>query len=88
MTPRERVYRAIQFQDTDIVPYHVTFTIPAREKMIEFYGDRHFEQHLGNHLAMLRLGSKREWEEIKPGYFRDVWGVIWNRTVDKDIGNV
>ena len=88
MTPRDRVYRAIQFQDTDIVPYHVTFTIPAREKMAEFYGEDCFEQQIGNHLAMLRLGSLREWEEIKPGYFRDVWGVVWNRTVDKDIGNV
>lgn len=88
MTPRERVYRAIQFQDTDIVPYHVTFTIPAREKMVEFYGDPDFEQRLGNHFAMLRLGALREWEEIRTGYFRDVWGVVWNRKVDKDIGNV
>ncbi len=88
MTPRERVYRAIQFLDTDIVPYHVTFTIPAREKMVEFYGDPDFEQHIGDHLAMLRLNSQSPWEEIRPGYFRDPWGVVWNRTVDKDIGNV
>lgn len=88
MTRRERVYRAIQHRDTDIVPYHVTFTIPAREKMVEYYGDPGFERRIGNHFAMLRLGALREWEEIRPGYFRDQWGVVWNRTVDKDIGNV
>ncbi len=88
MTPRERVYQAIEFRDTDIVPYHVTFTIPARERMAEYCGDPHFERGIGNHFAMLRLGALREWEEIRPGYLRDVWGVVWNRTVDKDIGNV
>ena len=28
------------------------------------------------------------WQEIRPGYWRDEFGVVWNRTVDKDIGVV
>ncbi|MGB9607569.1 MAG: uroporphyrinogen decarboxylase family protein, partial [bacterium] len=27
------------------------------------------------------------WVEVKPGFWRDEFGVIWNRTIDKDIGN-
>jgi uroporphyrinogen decarboxylase len=88
MTERERVYRAIRFEDTDIVPYHVSFTAGARRNLADFYGDPAFETQLGNHLAMISHGHLAPWTEVKPGHFRDEWGVIWNRTVDKDIGCV
>ncbi|MCE5200147.1 MAG: uroporphyrinogen decarboxylase family protein [Armatimonadota bacterium] len=88
MTPRERVYRALQFQDTDIVPYQVNFTSTARAKLGEFYGNADFEPSIGNHLAILSLRRAGIWTEIAPGHLRDQWGVIWNRTVDKDIGVV
>ena len=88
MTPRERVYRAIHFEETDIVPYHVTFTTGAHRKLAEYCGDLRFKQKIGNHLAMLSHGRVSPWKEVKPGYFQDEWGVIWNRTVDRDIGCV
>ncbi len=28
------------------------------------------------------------WVEVAPGHVRDEWGVVWNRTVDEDIGIV
>ena len=28
------------------------------------------------------------WLADRPGFFRDEWGVVWNRTIDKDIGVV
>ena len=88
MTPRERILRAIQFQETDIVPYHVTFTHGARANLADFYGDSDFESRIGNHIAYLYRGGEGVWTEVKPGYIRDAWGVVWNRTVDKDIGCV
>lgn len=88
MNERARVLQSLQFQDTDIVPYHVTFTVPARRKLAEYYGDPGFESKIGNHFAFLYRGSDGVWTEIEPGYVRDAWGVIWNRTVDKDIGCV
>ena len=27
-------------------------------------------------------------QELRPGHWRDEFGVVWNRTVDKDIGVV
>ncbi|MDI6827107.1 MAG: uroporphyrinogen decarboxylase family protein [Armatimonadota bacterium] len=88
MTPRERVIQSIEFRETDIVPYHITFTTGARSKLADFLGDPDFETRLGNHLAM--ISHDRLWprDEVRPGYFKDRWGVIWNRTVDKDIGCV
>ncbi len=88
MTPRERVNRALRFEDTDFVPYDVELTIPAREKMAQYYGNADFEHAIGNHLARISHRSRSAWTEVKPGHWRDEWGVVGNRTVDKDIGNV
>ena len=88
MTPRERVLDAIQFRDTDIVPYHVTFTKDARRNLADYYGDPDFESKIGNHFAYLYRGGDGVWTDIAPGYVRDAWDVVWNRTVDKDIGCV
>lgn len=88
MTPRERVIKALNFEQPDIVPYDIGFTIPAREKMVEFYGDPDFTSKLGCHLVKLSHARKDAWVEVKPGHWRDEFGVVWNRTVDKDIGVV
>jgi len=86
MTLRERVYQSLQFQQTDIVPYHIGFTTAAREALARHLGDPGFEGRIGNHLATLSHRKSSPWTQIKPGYVADQWGVIWNRTVDKDIG--
>jgi len=88
MTPRERVYRAIQFQETDIVPYVVGLTQVAHQKMVEYYGDPDFSAKLGHHIASISHRPLWRWTEVEPGHWMDDWGVIWNRTIDKDIGNV
>jgi len=88
MTPRERVFQAIQFRQTDIVPYQINFTQEAKRKLAGFYGDPEFERWIGNHVATLSHRNSMKWVEVEPGYFRDVWGVVWNRTIDKDIGVV
>lgn len=86
MTPRERILRAVQFKDTDIVPYHITFTADSHARMVRYYGDEQFEDKIGNHMAILSHRKAFPWPVLKPGYLQDEWGVVWNRTVDKDIG--
>ena len=86
MTPRERVRRAVQFQETDIVPYQVDFTSGAHQKMAEYYGDPSFAQKIGNHLAAISARHGSSWTEVQPCHFQDEWGAIWNKTIDKDIG--
>jgi uroporphyrinogen decarboxylase len=85
MTPRERVLTAIRHEQPDRVPWHFTFTVPARKKAESYYGAENLAETLDNHLAAFRPHSL---QEIRPGYWRDEFGVVWNRTVDKDIGVV
>lgn len=88
MTPRERVYQSLQFKNTDIVPYTITFTTGAHKRLADYYGAPDFDGKIGNHFARFSHRKMIRWTEIKPGYFQDDWGVVWNRTVDKDIGVV
>jgi len=88
ITPRERVWRAIRRQEPDRVPWHLGCTVPAREKLVAYYGTDDLDDLLGNHLAKYRPRAPEGLQEVRPGFFRDDFGVVWNRTVDKDIGVV
>jgi uroporphyrinogen decarboxylase len=57
-----------------------------RLKLEEYFGTTQLDEVLGNHLARYR--ARPPFEEIQPGFFRDEFGVVWNRTVDPDIGVV
>ena len=87
VTNKERVIQALNHEQPDICPYNIPFTIPMAQKMADHYGDEHFQEKLGNHIAMIEPVRDDAWVEVRPGYWRDQFGVVWNRTVDKDIGN-
>ncbi len=87
-TPRERVLQAIRHEQPDRVPWYFTFTAPARKKAEAYYGTTDLDTVLGNHMAKYRPLRRGAWQEIRPGHWRDEFGVVWNRTVDKDIGVV
>ena len=86
MTRCERVIAAVNHQDTDIVPYSIGFTREERAKVAAYLGDDHFMEKIGNHITGAYFGATTT--EVRPGYFADEFGVVWNRTVDKDIGVV
>ncbi len=87
MTRRERVIAALQHKNTDFVPFHLDFTEQALEQMIAHTGDPDIENKLGAHLYYKQYwGWPTEMAE-KPGFFKDEFGVEWNRNgADKDIG--
>ena len=78
MNERERVMNALEFNTIDKVPYHLDFTVPARNKMIQYLNDQNFEQNIGNHLAFTKALPLDAFQEVKPGFIRDEWGVVWN----------
>ncbi|MCR4415384.1 MAG: hypothetical protein NUV77_23485 [Thermoguttaceae bacterium] len=88
ITPRQRVWQAIRHVEPDCVPWQIGCTIPARQKLEAYYGTADLDAVLGNHLAKYRPRSPDALVEIRPNFWRDEFGVIWNRTVDKDIGVV
>jgi uroporphyrinogen decarboxylase len=88
ITCRQRVWQAIRHEQPDRVPWHFSYTIPARQKLEAHFGTRDLDAALGNHLAKYRPRAPDAYQEIRPGYWRDDFGAIWNRTIDRDIGTV
>jgi uroporphyrinogen decarboxylase len=88
MNVRDRVVTSLAHRQPDAVPYHVTFTEPARRKMKEFYGDPGFESKLGNCLTIIR--ARVPFTEVPgaPSVKEDEFGVHWDCSIDPDIGTV
>ena len=84
MTRKERIELAITHREPDRVPHQINLTIPAREMLENHFGTTDLDSALDNHIAM--IGPELPMEEFRPGYFRDEFGVVWNRTFEKDIG--
>ena len=50
-TPRERVQSAIRHVEPDRVPYHLSFTVPARQRLEAHFGSPDLDEILDNHLV-------------------------------------
>ncbi|MHC4403631.1 MAG: uroporphyrinogen decarboxylase family protein [Planctomycetota bacterium] len=87
MTKRDVVRLVLEGKRPPYVPWSMGFTLEAREKLREHYGSLDLEVPLENHL--LRLGSDIGFFTPLDGHrVQDVFGVVWDRSIDKDIGNV
>lgn len=90
MTKREVIRRVLEGKKPPYVPWSFGFTVEAKEKLLAHYNtnDTHeLEDILQNH--HLNLGGEIGFfEDIGNDRFRDVFGVVWDRTTDKDIGIV
>ena len=58
-----------------------------RAKLIEYTGDPNITDTFENHILQCNIGIEHELHD-RAGYFKDYFNVVWNRTVDKDIGIV
>jgi len=87
MTKREVVRAAIEHRRPPYVPWHFGFTVEAMDKLREHYGPEHVYAALGNHMMWVSAGGER-FTDLGDGRVRDAFGVVWDRSVDKDIGNV
>ena len=85
MTKREIIRLTLRGKTPPYVPWSFKFTEEPAELLRDYYGTRDLDIPLGNHL--LNLGSDIGFfTEPEPDHFRDVFGVVWDRSVDKDIG--
>lgn len=89
MTRKEQVLAALEHRETGMVPYHMDFTQQALEQLIDYTGDKNIEEKLGANLNYIQYWGWPTEIPQRPGYFRDEFGVVWNRNgADKDIGVV
>jgi uroporphyrinogen decarboxylase len=87
MTKRDVVRAVLEGERPPYVPWSFSFTQEAHATLAGHYGGEDLETVLHNHL--LCLGNAIGFFEDMGGQrFRDVFGVVWDRTVDKDIGIV
>ena len=84
---RDVIRAVLSGQKPPYVPWSFSFTAEARTKLVTHYGTDDLDAILHNHL--LGLGSGIGFfESIGNHRVKDVFGVVWDRSVDQDIGIV
>ncbi len=87
MNKRDVIRMVLEGRRPPYVPWSMGFTKEARQKLLPYYGTDDLELPLDNHL--LKLGSDIGFfEPVDECRVRDVFQVVWDRSIDKDIGNV
>jgi uroporphyrinogen decarboxylase len=87
MEKRDVVRLALDGQRPPYVPWSFGFTAEAAAKLAEHFGQEDLDDLLQNHLLDLGNGIGF-FSDLGGGFVKDVFGVVWDRTVDKDIGVV
>ena len=87
MNKRDVINQVLEGKQPPYVPWSFGFTKEAKDKLKAYYSPRELEDSLDNHL--LKLGSDIGFfTDLGGDHVQDVFGVVWDRSVDKDIGNV
>ena len=87
MTNRERIINTLSFKQSDRLPYSISLTQQMHEKMMADEAGAACWSRANNHITSASLNMPMT--EVKPGFFKDEFGVVWNKTgADKDIGVV
>lgn len=87
ISKREVIRMVLEGKRPPYVPWSFGFTHEAYEKLQAYYGVAEVEPLLGNHL--LSLGNDIGFfADVGNDCVEDVFGVVWDRSVDKDIGVV
>ena len=87
MDKRDVVKAVLRGETPPYTPWSFRFTEEPKADLCEHFGcdESGLIAHTGCHI--LELGSDIGFfEEVEKDHFRDVFGVVWDRTMDKDIG--
>jgi uroporphyrinogen decarboxylase len=101
MTRKERIKRCIHFKETDCIPWQVNCTSSFADRLLASLGHDPIQpgsdplgirkqglldEYLGNHIVYVRNRGVNSVREVRPGIWKDEWGVLWDRSIDRDIG--
>jgi uroporphyrinogen decarboxylase len=85
MTRRQAVIEALSFRPPPYVPWAWDMTQQCAERMSRHLGTDDLDPFVDSHI--LPLGSAiGRFEKVGRDLYRDIYGVVWDRSVDKDIG--
>ncbi len=86
MTKREVIKTVLDHKRPPYVPWSFKFTKEPLEVLKKHFRTDDIDTAVENHI--LNLGSDIGFfEDLGNNRFRDVFGVVWDRSIDKDIGN-
>jgi len=85
MTKREVVIDALGFRAPAYVPWAWDMTEQCRQRLTEHLGVDDPTEFIGSHVLPLGADIGR-FEDLGGDRFRDAYGVVWDRSVDRDIG--
>lgn len=87
MTKREVIRMVLEGKKPPYVPWSFKFTKEPKEVLEKYYGVDDLDPVLGNHI--LQLGSDIGFfDYLGDNLYQDVFKVVWDRSIDKDIGDV
>lgn len=101
MIEKQRVRELVRLGVTDRIPWQVNCTTELADRLLEELGlspggepsgptkeCRYvpLDDFFGNHIAYVRNRASNSVREVEDGLWQDEWGVLWDRSIDKDIG--
>jgi uroporphyrinogen decarboxylase len=88
MTHKQRVYAAFAHEQPDRCPYFISFTERAHDAMVAHFGGDDLFKLMDNDLVKFTWNPtvREGWPDEHT--FQDSFGVRWDRSIDRDIGNV
>jgi len=87
MTRREIIKHVLDGGKPPYTPWSFKFTLEARELLQDHYNVVDLDNVLYNHFLLLG-NDYGFFDKIGDDLYRDVFGVVWDRSIDKDIGNI
>ena len=88
MTKREIIRMVLEHKQPPYVPWSCGFTFQALEKLKQYFGGENLQSVLASHMVGCGGNTFYLCERVDENTYLDVFGVLWDRTVDKDIGVV
>lgn len=86
MTKRDVVLDALGFRRPAYVPWAWGPTKDCAARLKKYLGKEDLTDWIDSHFAGFGREYGRFFPADRPGHVRDIYGVLWDRTVDKDIG--
>ena len=98
---RDRIRKCIAGEPTSVTPWQINYTTaladrvmaafelteaPCMVRGVNVYRYEALDDYFGNHILYLRNRAVDSVREVEPGIWRDEWGVLWDRRIDRDIG--
>jgi uroporphyrinogen decarboxylase len=87
MTRREIIRTVLDGGNPPYTPWSFKFTMEPKKILMDHFKTDDLDNILYNHILMLGADIGF-FDKVGDNLYRDVFGAVWDRSIDKDIGNI